>query len=111
MDGQDVAAIGSAGSGVPVEAGPAVLARIHGEPLTQLPQDLFIPPHALEVILESFEGPLDLLLYLIRRQNFDILDIPLAEVTRHPIAQLDRALASGAKGRGFESFWVRQQGM
>src|SRR5579859_952496 len=57
-------------------------AMVNGEPLTQLPRDLYIPPQALEVFLEAFEGPLDLLLYLIRRQNLDILDIPLAEITR-----------------------------
>ncbi|HMD58875.1 MAG TPA: ScpA family protein, partial [Steroidobacteraceae bacterium] len=56
-------------------------AMINGEPVTQLPRDLYIPPHALEVFLEAFEGPLDLLLYLIRRQNIDILDIPIAEIT------------------------------
>ena len=67
----------------------AVLARIHGEPLRQMPHDLYIPPDALEVFLESFEGPLDLLLYLIRRQNFNILDIPLAEVTRQYLAYVD----------------------
>jgi segregation and condensation protein A len=55
---------------------------VQGEPLTQLPRDLYIPPQALEVFLEAFEGPLDLLLYLIRRQNLDILDIPLADITR-----------------------------
>ncbi len=66
-----------------------VFARIHGEPLTRLPQDLYIPPDALEVFLESFEGPLDLLLYLIRRQNFNILDIPLAEVTRQYLAYIE----------------------
>ena len=58
------------------------LALVLGQPLLQMPQDLYIPPDALEVILESFEGPLDLLLYLIRRQNLDILDIPVAEITR-----------------------------
>src|ERR1700744_4022546 len=57
-------------------------AIVNGEPVTQVPKDLYIPPQALEVILEAFEGPLDLLLYLIRRQNLDILDIPLAERTR-----------------------------
>ncbi len=66
-----------------------IFARIHGEPLTRLPQDLYIPPDALEVFLESFEGPLDLLLYLIRRQNFNILDIPLAEVTRQYLAYIE----------------------
>jgi segregation and condensation protein A len=57
-------------------------AVVNGEPVTELPKDLYIPPQALEVFLEAFEGPLDLLLYLIRRQNLDILDIPLAEITR-----------------------------
>jgi len=57
-------------------------AVIEGQPLTELPRDLYIPPQALEVFLEAFEGPLDLLLYLIRRQNLDILDIPIAEITR-----------------------------
>ncbi len=58
------------------------LAVVHGQPVLQIPQDLYIPPDALEVILEAFEGPLDLLLYLIRRQNLDILDIPVAEITQ-----------------------------
>ena len=58
------------------------LARIYGEPLTELPADLYIPPDALAVMLDAFEGPLDLLLYLIRRANVDILDIPLAPLTR-----------------------------
>ncbi len=58
------------------------LAMVRGEPMLQIPQDLYIPPDALEIILEAFEGPLDLLLYLIRRQNLDILDIPVAEITR-----------------------------
>ena len=58
------------------------LALVHGQPVLQIPQDLYIPPDALEVILDAFEGPLDLLLYLIRRQNLDILDIPVAEITR-----------------------------
>ncbi|MCB1646186.1 MAG: segregation/condensation protein A [Pseudomonadales bacterium] len=57
-------------------------AVVEGKPMTQLPLDLYIPPDALEVILEAFEGPLDLLLYLIRRQNLDILDIKVAEITR-----------------------------
>ena len=57
-------------------------AMVHGEAVTEVPKDLYIPPQALEVFLEAFEGPLDLLLYLIRRQNLDILDIPLAEITR-----------------------------
>ena len=61
---------------------PTPVARLYGEPLIELPQDLYIPPDALEVILEAFEGPLDLLLYLIRKQNLDILDIPMAPLTR-----------------------------
>lgn len=58
------------------------LALVYGEAVTELPLDLYIPPDALEVFLEAFEGPLDLLLYLIRKQNIDILDIPVAEITR-----------------------------
>ena len=58
------------------------VARIYGEPVIELPRDLYIPPDALEVILEAFEGPLDLLLYLIRKENLDILDIPMAPLTR-----------------------------
>ena len=65
------------------------LAIVRGEPLLQMPQDLYIPPDALEVILEAFEGPLDLLLYLIRRQNLDILDIPIAEITRQYIDYIE----------------------
>jgi segregation and condensation protein A len=57
-------------------------AMVLGERLTEMPRDLYIPPHAMEVFLDAFEGPLDLLLYLIRRQNLDILDIPIAEITR-----------------------------
>jgi segregation and condensation protein A len=57
-------------------------AIVDGEPVTEMPRDLYIPPQALEVFLEAFEGPLDLLLYLIRRQNLDILDIPIADITR-----------------------------
>ena len=58
------------------------LALVYGTAFTELPQDLYIPPDALEVFLDAFEGPLDLLLYLIRKQNIDILDIPVAEITR-----------------------------
>jgi segregation and condensation protein A len=71
-----------AGAPLPAVVDQVALARLYGEPLFKLPQDLYIPPDALEVFLEAFEGPLDLLLYLIRRQNFNILDIPLADVTR-----------------------------
>ncbi len=66
------------------------VARLYGEPLFALPTDLYIPPDALEVFLEAFEGPLDLLLYLIRRQNFNILDIPLADVTRQYLAYVEQ---------------------
>ncbi|HMN57477.1 MAG: segregation/condensation protein A [Burkholderiales bacterium] len=65
------------------------VARLYGEPLFALPQDLYIPPDALEVFLEAFEGPLDLLLYLIRKQNFNILDIPMAAVTRQYLSYVD----------------------
>ncbi|MGH8188378.1 MAG: segregation and condensation protein A, partial [Steroidobacteraceae bacterium] len=64
-------------------------AVVEGEPVTELPRDLYIPPDALQVFLEAFEGPLDLLLYLIRRQNLDILDIPIAEVTRQYMRYID----------------------
>ena len=76
-----------------VQAGPAQaempFAIVAGEAVTQLPQDLYIPPYALEVFLEAFEGPLDLLLYLIRRQNLDILNIPIAEITRQYVQYID----------------------
>lgn len=65
------------------------VARLYGEPLFQLPTDLYIPPDALEIFLEAFEGPLDLLLYLIRKQNFNILDIPMAAVTRQYLSYVD----------------------
>jgi segregation and condensation protein A len=65
------------------------LAMVRGQPMLQMPQDLYIPPDALEVILEAFEGPLDLLLYLIRRQNLDILDIPVAEITRQYMTYIE----------------------
>ena len=77
-----------------------VFARIHGEPLHRLPQDLYIPPDALEVFLESFEGPLDLLLYLIRKQNFNILDIPLAEVTRQYLGYIEEIRRSNLELAG-----------
>ena len=70
------------------------VARLYGEPLFDLPSDLYIPPDALEVILDAFEGPLDLLLYLIRRQNFDILDIPMASVTRQYLAYVEQIRAT-----------------
>lgn len=64
-------------------------ALVQGEPLTVIPQDLYIPPDALEVILEAFEGPLDLLLYLIKRQNLDILDVPIADITQQYMTYID----------------------
>ncbi|MBM3384187.1 MAG: segregation/condensation protein A [Betaproteobacteria bacterium] len=80
----------------PVPAGPAqptVLAtkvvRIYGEPLAEMPADLYIPPDALEIMLQAFQGPLDLLLYLIRKQNLDILDIPMAPLTRQYLEYVD----------------------
>ncbi len=80
-----------AGPGAAAGDPPAAvaLARLYGEPLFALPTDLYIPPDALEVILAAFEGPLDLLLYLIRRQNFNILDIPMAALTRQYLAYVD----------------------
>jgi segregation and condensation protein A len=62
--------------------GEMPFAVVEGQPIVEMPRDLYIPPQALEVFLEAFEGPLDMLLYLIRRQNLDILDIPIAEITR-----------------------------
>ncbi len=74
----------------PVESQPEIpLATVRGEPLLKLPDDLYIPPDALEVFLDAFAGPLDLLLYLIRRQNLDILDIPIAEITRQYIIYIE----------------------
>lgn len=64
-------------------------AHIHGEPLLELPQDLYIPPDALELVLETFQGPLDLLLYLIRKHNLDVLDIPMAELTRQYMGYIE----------------------
>ena len=65
------------------------LVLVEGSPLTQLPEDLYIPPDALEVILDAFEGPLDLLLYLIRRQNLDIIHINVAEITRQYMSYIE----------------------
>jgi segregation and condensation protein A len=80
-ESQPIEATQNAFAGVPQQQ-EMPLAVVRGEPILQMPQDLYIPPDALEVFLEAFEGPLDLLLYLIRRQNLDILDIPIAEITR-----------------------------
>jgi segregation and condensation protein A len=68
----------------------SALARLYGEPLLKLPNDLYIPPDALEIFLDAFEGPLDLLLYLIRKQNFNILDIPMAQLTLQYLKYVDQ---------------------
>lgn len=78
-----------AASGMPDVIDQVALARLYGEPLFALPTDLYIPPDALEVFLEAFEGPLDLLLYLIRKQNFNILDIPMVGVTKQYLVYVD----------------------
>jgi segregation and condensation protein A len=75
--------------GMPSVVDQVAVARLYGEPLFAMPQDLYIPPDALEVFLEAFEGPLDLLLYLIRKQNFNILDIPMAGVTRQYLSYVE----------------------
>ena len=83
--------------GMPQVIDQVALARLYGEPLFAMPQDLYIPPDALEVFLEAFEGPLDLLLYLIRKQNFNILDIPMAGVTRQYLVYVEEI-----RGRNLE---------
>jgi ABC-type antimicrobial peptide transport system permease subunit len=80
------------------ETPPAPVIKVRGELLTELPQDLYIPPDALEIFLDAFEGPLDLLLYLIRRQNLDVLDIPMAALTRQYTAYVEAARSLGAPG-------------
>ena len=90
----------AAGNTATVEAAPAAdplaqsIARLYGEPLLRMPTDLYIPPDALEIFLEAFEGPLDLLLYLIRKQNFNILDIPMAQVTLQYLKYVDQIRVS-----------------
>jgi len=74
---------------MPTVVDQVAVARLYGEPLFAMPQDLYIPPDALEVFLEAFEGPLDLLLYLIRKQNFNILDIPMAGLTNQYLSYVD----------------------
>jgi segregation and condensation protein A len=86
-DGQDLSVVVS--PDMPAVIDQVALARLYGEPLFAMPQDLYIPPDALQVFLEAFEGPLDLLLYLIRKQNFNILDIPMAAVTRQYLTYVD----------------------
>ena len=91
--GDDAAGAAAAEGLSPEVVDQVAVARLYGEPLFRLPQDLYIPPDALEVFLEAFEGPLDLLLYLIRRQNFNILDIPLASVTRQYLEYVEQIRA------------------
>ena len=81
------------GAPMPEVVDHVAVARLYGEPLFSLPNDLYIPPDALEIFLEAFEGPLDLLLYLIRKQNFNILDIPMAAVTRQYLSYVDEIRA------------------
>jgi len=76
-------------SDMPLVIDQVALARLYGEPLFKMPHDLYIPPDALQVFLEAFEGPLDLLLYLIRKQNFNILDIPMAGLTRQYLSYVN----------------------
>ena len=83
-------ALAGAGDTLPHTVDGLAVARLYGQPLFELPQDLYIPPDALEVFLEAFEGPLDLLLYLIRRQDFNILDIPMAQVTRQYLEYVEQ---------------------
>ena len=73
---------------VPVPPTGSGIATLFGQPVTDLPADLFIPPDALQVVLYSFEGPLDLLLYLIRKQNIDVLDIPMLKITEQYLAYI-----------------------
>ena len=80
---------GNPSADMPEVIDQVALARLYGEPLFAMPHDLYIPPDALQVFLEAFEGPLDLLLYLIRKQNFNILDIPMAAVTRQYLVYVD----------------------
>ena len=90
MSAPALPAVEAAADLAPAVVDQVAVARLYGEPLFRMPQDLYIPPDALEVFLEAFEGPLDLLLYLIRRQNFNILDIPLASVTRQYLEYVDQ---------------------
>jgi segregation and condensation protein A len=79
---------------LPAVVDRVALARLYGEPMFAMPRDLYIPPDALQVFLDAFEGPLDLLLYLIRKQNFNILDIPMAAVTRQYLSYVDEIRAT-----------------
>jgi segregation and condensation protein A len=83
-----------AADGTPDTVDNVALARLYGEPLFKLPDDLYIPPDALEIFLEAFEGPLDLLLYLIRKQHFNVLDIPMAPLTLQYLTYIDQIRAN-----------------
>jgi segregation and condensation protein A len=89
VDGEVALAVATPDSTPDVVDGVA-FAKLYGEPLFKLPEDLYIPPDALEVFLEAFEGPLDLLLYLIRKQHFNVLDIPMAPLTVQYLAYIDQ---------------------
>ena len=79
------------------------VARVYGQPILELPRDLYIPPDALEVILEQFEGPLDLLLYLIRKENINVLDIPMAKLT----AQIAGDRCGAATKKAVRAAWKK----
>ncbi|SAL15592.1 segregation and condensation protein A [Caballeronia concitans] len=89
-DTRDAALAAPATDSTPDTIDGVAFAHLYGEPLWKLPTDLYIPPDALEVFLEAFEGPLDLLLYLIRKQNFNVLDIPMADVTAQYLGYVDQ---------------------
>jgi segregation and condensation protein A len=89
----DTGALAAAADSTPDVIDGVALARLYGEPLFRLPDDLYIPPDALEIFLEAFEGPLDLLLYLIRKQHFNVLDIPMAPLTVQYLAYIDQIRA------------------
>jgi segregation and condensation protein A len=86
----DALALAGTADSTPNVIDGVAFAKLYGEPLFRVPNDLYIPPDALEVFLEAFEGPLDLLLYLIRKQNFNILDIPMAQVTLQYLEYVDQ---------------------
>jgi len=88
LAGEPTQPIGPADAGHPVQP-DLPFALVEGQPITKLPEDLYIPPDALEVFLEAFEGPLDLLLYLIKRQNLNILDIPIAQITHQYVGYIE----------------------
>lgn len=90
MHQQASATVAEAGASASDQPVVIALAKLYGEPMLRMPADLYIPPDALEIFLEAFEGPLDLLLYLIRKQNFNILDIPMAQLTRQYLQYVEQ---------------------